>query len=167
VAGALGVDWAPGSANGASGRGELAFAWSRGRLVLGFGGLFDLGRVATINAGGTQGAIGLDAAAGLRLWLGRATLVLSLGLEARWTWQRLVLSNEARRAAGGLPTVDWRSYGALGPRVAAELLTPIGRHWFVSAQPSFAALTHRQTAATTAWTVDPLLALTIGVGRAF
>ncbi|MGZ3438886.1 MAG: caspase family protein, partial [Polyangia bacterium] len=146
--GALGVEWPVINANGPGLRGEFGVAWSRGRLALGVGGLFTAGTVSTIGFSGTQGSIGVDGSAGLRLWIGRATVVLSLGIEGRWTWQRLVPLDAAQRAGTSLPTSEWRGYGSLGPRAAAALLVPLRNRWVFTLEPSFAALTHRQTDAT-------------------
>lgn len=155
------------NANGPALRGQLDFAWSRGRLVLAFGGLFTVGTVATVGFSGTQGAIGLDGSVGARVWLGRATVVLSLGLEGRWTWQRLVPPDAGQRAMANLPTSTWLGYGSLGPRAAVDVQIPLRDRWLFTFAPSFAALTHRQTDSSSYWTVDPIIGLTAGIGRAF
>ncbi len=142
---------------------------SRGRLEL-------EGELAFVGAGASTAGLtgaerGVSAApsVGLRTFLGPATLVTSIGLDLRATWQQLERGDGARLRAANLPSSEVRSFASAGPRAAVRLALPLWAGVSASLAVTATLLGRRETDAPggshIAW--DPLLGAALGVGATF
>src|SRR5207237_6350955 len=123
-----GFEYAPGSADSLALRAGPAFGYARGRLELDVEAAYVGGPVATPAFGGWSHSLDGSAALAIRFWFSRVTLAAVLGIELRYSWEKLLRADAARAAAAHLPTEEDHAFGSLGPRVGLRLSLPLGHH---------------------------------------
>jgi hypothetical protein len=169
IAPLAGVELAIGAAEQPALRAGVAFAYNRGALGFELEVAYTSGAVVTTGLSGWEhGVAGSPMLVG-RLFRGRLTLEGLMGLDARYSWERLTRAEASRVVAAGLNPTEHRSFGALGPRVGARLGVSMGHNVIAMAAGSFSALFRPEegSAGPTGLAFHPLFVLTVGVGYAF
>ncbi len=120
-----GVELSPGATQRGALRSGVLISQSRGLLELELEIAFVTGGASTASLTGSERALSLVPALGRRFFYGPATVVASLGVDLRTTWQRLDRPDAARLGAAGLPTSESRTFGSAGPRAGVRLSLPL------------------------------------------
>jgi len=163
-----GVELAPGSEQPVAVRAGAVFAWSRGNLGLELEAAYVGGTSTTAGLEGNEQSITGGPAVALRQFYGPWTLTGTLGLELRYTWQRLSRPDAQRVNEAGFNTSEHRSFGSIGPRAGIRAAFPLGNHFSGSLGAWAAGLFRREEGAGPARTVlRPSISLAASVGYAF
>jgi len=146
----------------------LSLTWARGALVLELALGYSVGAEQLALLSGWQHAITGRAAIGLRLFFGRVTLVPTLGLAARYSFQRLSPRDPTRASAAGLLEGSDHQGGELGPDLGLRVAISLAHHVVLAPLVSFSGLLRRELGADGDSTVfHPVITLALGVGYVF
>jgi Caspase domain len=142
---------------------------ARGLLALELDLAYLQGSATTAGLGGEERGLSAVPAIGLRAFFGPATLVASLGLDVRATWQQLERPDAARLRAAGLPTGESRAFTSAGPRAGLRSSVLLTRDVALSLALTAGAVARRETdpnaSSRLAW--HPLLGASLGAGMSF
>jgi hypothetical protein len=165
----FGVEFSPGSELPFAVRTGVAVALSRGAVEWGLEVAYVGGTATTLGLQGTEQAITGGPSVALRQFIGRWTLSTSLGVELRYSWQRLERADPLRVQEAGFVAVDERSFASLGPNLGFRAALPLGNHMTASIGLSAAALFRREltSSGSSRIGVQPIVFTTVAVGYAF
>jgi hypothetical protein len=103
-----------------------------------------------------------------RQFFGPWMLSETLGVEFRYSWQRLERIDRRRVEEAGFSSTDVRSFGSAGPRAGLRVALPLGDHWTGSIGISSIVLLRREASGgSTGTVVRPTFFSEIAVGYAF
>jgi hypothetical protein len=168
VGGAIGVAWAPASAELPGLAGVVGFRRALGRLQ--WGGDLELAwsPLSTGDFGGTELAVGVAPALGVRVLWRRVELSLDVALELRLAWEQLTRREAARFAMAGLPTSEPRTFLEGGPKPQLLVAIPVGRQLMFTATTALGLFVRSEgTASANHVALHPVLSLLFGVARPF
>jgi hypothetical protein len=165
----LGVEFGPGSELPVALRTGAALAFSHGELEWGMEVAYLGGPSSIAGWQGTEQAITGGPSLGFRQFFGRWTLLATLGIELRYSWQRLERLDRQRVEQAGFGATEARTFGSIGPRAGLQLALPLGHHLTGSLGVSAIGLFRREEAAPgSAHTAfRPAAFITAAVGYAF
>ena len=163
-----GVEFAPGTAQPYAVRAGAVFAWSKGIVGLELEAAYLGGPSSTAGLEGNDHSVTGGPAVALRQFYGLWTVTGTLGLELRYTWQRLTRVDSQRVSEAGFGVTERRAFGSFGPRAGIRVAFPLGNHFTGSIGGWAAGLFRREEGTGSARTVlRPSISLATSVGYAF
>ena len=117
---------------------------------------------------GMENAITGGPGIAFRQFFGRWILSENLGIELRYSWQRLERLDRLRVQEAGFSGTDQRNFGSAGPKAGLRLALSLGNHWTGSIGATAIGLFRRESSPGSTHTVfHPSVFGEVAVGYAF
>lgn len=164
----VGVEFAPGTALPYALRTGTALVFTQGDLEWEFEAGYLGGATSIPGWNGIEQAITGGPSLALRQFVGPWILCETLGVELRYSWQRLERLDQRRVAEAGFAATQLKSFASGGPKLGARAALPLGNHWTGSFGVTTIGLLRREASADSARTVfRPAVFGQLAVGYAF
>jgi hypothetical protein len=165
----VGVEFSPRSAQRVAMRLGTGLVWSLNHVDLEVEAAYVGGSATTTGFGGDEKSIAGGPGISLRTYAGPWTLLATLGLEIRYSWQHLARPNPTRAEQAGFPLYEDRNFGSFGPRGGVRASLPLGHHLSVAAGVSLTGLFRREEASLggTQVVFRPIFLFSGSIGYAF